>query len=236
MKRNIRRLLALVLCLGLTLSMFGPASAAEGEIYLRPIAGGVAQVAFGAEHIAVLRCDGTVAATGNNDWGQCDVSDWSRIVKIWAAGNVTLGLTDAGDLLCTAGTLNGWKDIVDADIAPITTMEMTVVAGLKADGTAVSAGINALVGKLHQEIVRLCLVCAFHFVGMHGSDHIVLHILIIPCFIFQIFNIKRIGQESYIKYQIRICRNTMLKSERKNGNHQTVVLFVLYKNSLQFFF
>ena len=143
MKRNIRRLLALVLCLGLTLSMFGPASAAEGEIYLRPIAGGVAQVAFGAEHIAVLRCDGTVAATGNNDWGQCDVSDWSRIVKIWAAGNVTLGLTDAGDLLCTAGTLNGWKDIVDADIAPITTMEMTVVAGLKAAGTAVSAGINA---------------------------------------------------------------------------------------------
>ena len=41
MKRNIRRLLALVHCLGLTLSMFGPASAAEGEIYLRPIAGGV---------------------------------------------------------------------------------------------------------------------------------------------------------------------------------------------------
>ena len=143
MKRDIRRLLALVLCLGLALSMFGTASAAEEDIYLRPIAGGVAQVAIGAEHIAVLRSDGTVAATGNNDWGQCDVSGWSRIVKIWAAGNVTLGLTDSGELLCSAGALNGWRNIADVDIAPITTMDMVVVAGLKADGTAVSVGVNA---------------------------------------------------------------------------------------------
>ena len=143
MKRNVRRFLALALCLGLTLSMFGPASAAEGEIYLQPIAGGVAQVELGTEHIAVLRSDGTVAATGNNDWGQCDVSDWSRIVKIWACGNVTLGLTDSGELLCSAGKLNGWRNIADVDVELISTIGMVMVAGLKTDGTAVSIGINA---------------------------------------------------------------------------------------------
>ena len=143
MKRDIRRFLALVLCLGLTFSVFGTAAAAEDDIYLRPIAGTVVQVAIGADHIAVLRSDGTVAAVGNDDRGQCDLSGWSRIVKIWAAGDVTLGLTDSGELLCSAGTLNGWKNIVDVDIAPITTMDMVVVAGLKKDGNAVSVGINS---------------------------------------------------------------------------------------------
>ncbi|MBQ6892236.1 MAG: hypothetical protein IJN47_06445, partial [Clostridia bacterium] len=156
MKRNIRRLLALALCLGLSLTMFGPASAAEEDIYLRPIAGGVVQVEMGAEHIAVLRSDGTVAATGNNDWGQCDVSDWSRIVKIWAAGNVTLGLTDSGDLLCSAGKLNGWKNIVDVDVERITAIDMVVVAGLRADGTAASVGVNARgVVPLNQEVLNV---------------------------------------------------------------------------------
>ena len=143
MKRDIRRFLALILCLGMMFSMFGTAVAAEDDIYLRPIAGTVVQVAVGADHVAVLRSDGTVAAVGNNDMGQCDVSGWSRIVKIWAAGNVTLGLSDSGELLCSAGALNGWKNIVDVDIAPITTMDMVVVAGLKKDGTAVSVGVNA---------------------------------------------------------------------------------------------
>ena len=143
MKREIRRFLALVLCLCMTFSLFGTASAAEGDIYMRPIAGTVVQVAIGVDHIAVLRSDGSVAAVGDNDRGQCDVSRWKNIVKIWASGDVTLGLTDSGELLCSAGTLNGWKNIVDVDIAPITTMEMVIVAGLKKDGTAVSVGINA---------------------------------------------------------------------------------------------
>ena len=156
MKQNIRRFLALVLCLGLTLSMFGPASAAEGEIYLRPIAGGVAQVEMGAEHIVVLRCDGTVAATGNNDWGQCDVSEWTRVVKIWAAGNVTLGLTDSGELLCSAGKLNGWKNVADVDVELITAIDMVVVAALRNDGTAMSVGINARgIVPMNQDILNV---------------------------------------------------------------------------------
>ena len=137
------RIWIFALCLALILPMGMPVGAAEEEIYLRPIAGGVAQVAMTDDHIAVLRSDGTVAATGNNDWGQCAVSKWSRIVKIWAGPGVTLGLTDTGELLNTAGTMGGWKNIVDVDVAAVTTGSMTVVVGLKGDGTAVSMGVNS---------------------------------------------------------------------------------------------
>lgn len=142
--RLVRRLLALCLSLLLMLPLVcGVRAAEEADIYIRPLAGYISQVAIGADHIAVLRSDGTVAATGSNDRGQCDVGSWSRIVKIWAGPGVTLGLTDQGELLNTAGTMRGWKNIVDVDVAAVSTANMTVVAGLKADGTAVSLGINA---------------------------------------------------------------------------------------------
>ena len=141
---RMRRLLAAAVCLGLLLSLCGgiPASATQEDIYLPPIAGGVAQVAVGPQHIAVLRCDGTVAAIGDDSWGQCQVSGWSRVVKIWAGYGVTLGLTDSGELLNTVAKLPGLTDIVDVDVDYSVVGDMTVVVGLKADGTAVSFGIN----------------------------------------------------------------------------------------------
>ena len=67
MKRKIRRLLALVLCLGLTFGLFGTAAAAEDDVYLRPIAGTVVQVAIGADHVAVLRSDGVVEGAAEKE-------------------------------------------------------------------------------------------------------------------------------------------------------------------------
>jgi len=148
MKRSfswLYRCVAWAVCLAMLLPVTAgiSADAAEEELYLRPLAGGVAQVAMSRDHIAVLRSDGTVAAVGNNEWGQCDVSGWSDIVKIWAAEGVTLGLTRDGELLNSAGTMGGWKDIVDVDAAPANVSNMTIVLGLKSDGTAVSMGVNS---------------------------------------------------------------------------------------------
>lgn len=36
-------------------------------------------IAAGSEHIVGLKDDGTVVAVGDNDYGQCDVSDWNNI-------------------------------------------------------------------------------------------------------------------------------------------------------------
>lgn len=139
------RCISWTLCLALLMPVMAglPASAAEEELYIRPLAGGAAQVAMSRDHVAVLRSDGTVAATGNNEWGQCNVDRWTGIVKIWAADGVTLGLTEKGELLNTAGTMGGWKDIVEVAAAPVSFASMTVVVGLKADGSAVSMGVNA---------------------------------------------------------------------------------------------
>ena len=47
--------------------------------------------------------DGTVVATRNNYYGQCDVSDWTDIVAISAVGDHTVGLKADGTVV-TSGT------------------------------------------------------------------------------------------------------------------------------------
>src|SRR3989338_1962037 len=57
------------------------------------------QVAAGDDYILGLKNDGTVVAIGNNDFGQCDVSDWSDIVEVAAWNNFTVGLKSDGTVV-----------------------------------------------------------------------------------------------------------------------------------------
>lgn len=54
--------------------------------------GSVFQVAEGRSHTAVLLPDGTVYAYGDNQYGQCDVSDWRGVICVAAYANRTVGL------------------------------------------------------------------------------------------------------------------------------------------------
>ena len=106
---------------------------------------GVAQrnaVAAGGYHTVGLRADGTVAATGDNFHGQCDVSGWHDLVAV-AAGNVhTVGLRADGTAVATGSNNNGrcdvsgWHDLVAVAAGSSHTV------GLRADGTVVAAGLN----------------------------------------------------------------------------------------------
>ena len=106
---------------------------------------GVAQrnaVAAGGYHTVGLRADGTVAATGDNFHGQCDVSGWHDLVAV-AAGNVhTVGLRADGTAVATGSNNNGrcdvsgWHDLVAVAAGSSHTV------GLRADGTAVATGDN----------------------------------------------------------------------------------------------
>lgn len=139
------RRLSLLLCLILLVSSLGGVAAAEiatGDIYVRPLVGGVAQVAMTSDHVAVLRSDGTVAASGDDDWKQCQVSAWSRVVKIWAVEGVTLGLTKEGDLLTTCPGLPVWSDVVDVAVTRLEDPEVVVIVALRSDGTALRVGID----------------------------------------------------------------------------------------------
>ena len=93
-------------------------------------------------HAVGLRSDGTVVATGQNTYGQCNVTDWFDIVAVSASGNHTVGLRSDGTVIATGNNEHGqcdveyWTDIV----AISSNWEHTV--GLKRDGTVVATGRN----------------------------------------------------------------------------------------------
>lgn len=96
----------------------------------------------GNSHTVALKNDGTVVATGKNNYGQCDVSGWKDIIAISAGRGHTVGLKSDGTVLAIGydegGRLavDGWTDIVAISARG------THTVGLKCDGTVVVAGYN----------------------------------------------------------------------------------------------
>ena len=94
------------------------------------------------DHTVGLKADGTVAAVGYNEDGQCNVSGWTDIVAVAAGGNHTVGLKADGTVAAVGynedGQCNvsGWTDIVAVAAGGNHTV------GLKADGTVMAVGSN----------------------------------------------------------------------------------------------
>ena len=99
-------------------------------------------IGAGTLHTVGLNVDGTMVAVGDNDCGQCDVSDWRDIVAI-SAGNIhTVGLKADGTLVAVGSNDYGQCDVSDwRDIVAISAGEKHTV-GLKADGTVIAVGEN----------------------------------------------------------------------------------------------
>ncbi|MCD8158000.1 MAG: hypothetical protein LUD77_03625 [Clostridiales bacterium] len=51
------------------------------------------------DHIAVLKSDGTVSATGYSEYGQCDVEGWSDIAAVASGNSHTVGLKSDGTVV-----------------------------------------------------------------------------------------------------------------------------------------
>ena len=97
-------------------------------------------IGISRDHTVALKSDGTVAATGNNDFYQCNVSDWMDIVSISAGDTHTIGLKSNGKVVANGAVnynqcnVGSWNDIVS-----ISAKRYHTVA-LKADGTVVATG------------------------------------------------------------------------------------------------
>jgi alpha-tubulin suppressor-like RCC1 family protein len=87
-----------------------------------------------------LKEDGTVVATGKNKESQCNVSEWTDIVKIAAGHGFTVGLKKDGTVVCTEqfGKFDffGWNDLADIFAG------WNYVIGIKRDGSVISVGNN----------------------------------------------------------------------------------------------
>ncbi len=82
------------------------------------VGGGCEETDF-KDFILGLKKNGTVVATGCNDSGQCNVTEWTNIVKIALGFNYSIGLKADGTVVTTGYSDQGrndvleWHDIVD---------------------------------------------------------------------------------------------------------------------------
>ena len=89
-----------------------------------------------------LKEDGTVVATGDNEFGQCEVTNWTDVVMVAAGRNHVVGLRSDGTVLAAGVSFLGqcdvaeWKDIVFVAAGNDFTL------GVKNDGTVVATGYN----------------------------------------------------------------------------------------------
>ena len=98
-------------------------------------------VAAGENHMVGLRRDGTAAAFGLNDKGQCDVSAWTEIVAVAAGAKHTVGLRRDGTVVCAgvnSRRFSTWKDITAIASGPYH------VVGLRKDGTVLALGYQKM--------------------------------------------------------------------------------------------
>ncbi|MBQ9988896.1 MAG: hypothetical protein IJP30_04090, partial [Clostridia bacterium] len=58
-------------------------------------------------HTVGLKADGTVVAVGNNELGQCNVSEWSDIVSVSAGDDHTVGLKADGTVVAVGSNGHG---------------------------------------------------------------------------------------------------------------------------------
>ena len=99
-------------------------------------------VSAGYSHTVGLKSDGTVAAEGNNRYGQCDVEDWANIVAVSVGVYHTVGLKMDGIVVAVGENNDRQCDVEDwTDIVAVSAGGYHTV-GLKADGTVVAVGNN----------------------------------------------------------------------------------------------
>lgn len=71
----------------------------------------IVDVSAGSEHAVGLRADGTVVATGDNRYHQCDVSGWTDIVQVAAGYDHTVGLRSDGTVVAVGDRYGDELDV-----------------------------------------------------------------------------------------------------------------------------
>lgn len=100
------------------------------------------QIDGGLDHTVVLYNDGTVEAIGSNNYGQCDVQDWTDIVQVSTMRNHTVGLHSDGTVVAVGANTDGQCNVSSwTDIIAISAGEHHTI-GLRSNGTVVSTGRN----------------------------------------------------------------------------------------------
>ena len=102
------------------------------------------KVVTGAHHTVILKSDGTCAAFGSNERGQCDVTGWTDIEDIAAGRYFTLGLKSDGTCVACGYNGSGQCDVGDfKNVISIGACDETSVV-LFSDGTVRIRGYRSM--------------------------------------------------------------------------------------------
>ena len=85
---------------------------------------------------------GRVVAIGNNDYGQCDVEDWTGIISIACGGLHTVGLMKDSTVVATGNNVYGQCDVENWWGIEAIACGLFHIVGLRKDGTVVVTGKN----------------------------------------------------------------------------------------------
>ena len=134
-------------------------------------------VTGGAWHTVGLKSDGTVVAVGYNEYGQCNVGDWTDIIQVDGGGEHTVGVKSDGTVVAVGSNasgqcdVGGWTDIIQV----VAGRRHTV--GLKSDGTVVAVGYNEYgqcnVGDWTDIIQVTAGANSWHTVGLKSDGTVV---------------------------------------------------------------
>jgi alpha-tubulin suppressor-like RCC1 family protein len=102
----------------------------------------VIMVAAGGFHTVGLKADGTVVATGDNEYGQCDVGDWEGIVQIAAGVAHTVGLREDGTVIAAGNNEYGQCDCPGWNAIVQIAAGVGHTVALREDGTVIAVGNN----------------------------------------------------------------------------------------------
>jgi len=71
------------------------------------------RISAGSTHILGLKSNGTVVAVGENNYGQCNITDWKDIVAVSAGGSHTVGLKSDGTVVAVGDNMYGQCNVQD---------------------------------------------------------------------------------------------------------------------------
>ena len=136
----------------------------------------VVPISAGDYHTVGLHSNGTVAASGSDLEGQCDVSDWSDIVAVAAGFKHTVGLRSGGTVVAVGDNEDGQCNVSDwSDIVTIAAGWKHTV-GLRSDGTVVAVGEDNYHGQCDvSDWFNVVAIAAggYHTVGLRSDGTVV---------------------------------------------------------------
>ena len=132
-------------------------------------------LAAGGSHTVGICPDGKVVATGDNQYGQCNVKDWTDIIEIAAGRFHTVGLRADGTLVAVGNNLNNQCNVGDWQNIVSVAAGISHTVGLRTDGTVVAVGQESggccSVEKWSN--VAAIAAGAFHTLGLRVNGRVV---------------------------------------------------------------